>query len=62
MLKANGVMGLSPAISRAILDKVVANPRQKTLYFSFSFDQGVFTLGGAYDLERFAAKPADTTT
>jgi len=55
MLKANGVMGLSPTISRAILDKVNPSSGGKKLYFSFSFDQGVFTLGGAYDLERFAA-------
>ncbi len=36
ILKANGVMGLPPAISRAILDKI--NPHATKQYFSFSFD------------------------
>lgn len=36
ILKANGIMGLSPVISRAILDKI--NPRAIDQYFAFSFD------------------------
>lgn len=51
ILKANGVMGLSPAISRAILDKI--NPRVVDQYFAFSFDAGIFTLGSSYDTTRF---------